>query len=48
MDITLCVNEECEVKENCLRYLLLDKANDYQSYADFQCNKDNNWEYKLR
>jgi hypothetical protein len=47
MDITKCTNQDCKVKDNCLRYLA--KDNEYwQSYADFVCNKENNWKYKLR
>jgi len=46
MDITKCDNKDCKIKENCLRYLA--KDNLYQSYAHFECNKENNWKYKLR
>lgn len=47
MDITKCENEKCIVKENCLRYLA--EPNPYwQSYSNFECNKENNWKYKIR
>ena len=47
MDITKCANKECKVKDNCLRYLATDNVY-WQSYADFECNKENKWKHKLR
>lgn len=36
-DITKCVNSECGLAENCLRFLL--PAHGYQSYAHFENNE---------
>lgn len=46
MDITKCSNKECKIKDNCLRYLT--KDSERQSYANFKCTKENNYENKLR
>jgi len=47
MEITKCTNKEFKIKDYCLRHLATD--NEYwQSYADFECNKENKWEHKIR
>lgn len=45
MDITKCVNHECLLKENCLRWTCPSDEN-YQSYASFQ-PKDGKCEYLI-
>lgn len=42
-DITMCVNNNCERKNECYRAMA--ESNNYQSYSDFAqiCNKQNNF-----
>lgn len=36
VDITLCVNKKCLIREKCIRGDL-SLASEYQSYAEFDC-----------
>ena len=42
-DITMCVNNNCERKNECYRAMA--ESNNYQSYSDFAqiCNKQNDF-----
>ena len=42
-DITKCTNNKCRKANKCLRIASL--PDKYQSYADFECNKSNRYEY---
>lgn len=45
MDITMCKNEKCELKEQCLRYTAIPNKK-WQSYTFFDGNEIDNcfWE----
>lgn len=46
-DITMCQNHKCEKKEECYRYKATPNLI-YQSYANFNCSKENEYKYYLR
>lgn len=46
-DITMCQNHKCEKKEECYRYKAIPNPH-YQSYAIFNCTKENEFEDYLR
>lgn len=43
MDISMCTDHHCPVKETCLRYTATPSM--YQSYADFKAEDEKGCEY---
>lgn len=44
LDISLCKNEKCSLKETCFRYKTVSKRN-YQSYTNFKQNEDGSCDF---
>ena len=45
LDITKCLNEQCNLKQSCYRYTA--KSESYQSYALFQLNADQTCDFYI-
>lgn len=48
MDITKCVNENCDKKENCMRYCKIEDIEICESYTEFQVDEEDQCKYQIK